>query len=622
MASSLFRFFFFVTLLCFVSCRPPNPPWRAQRPVLTGNTLHHAWDLDLKPWTRVRDLIIETIWGPPPKGPSAPSKQLSTTFPPPSKYGARYGREVVLRFRVSSAEEIEALLKASDTLFIDVWSATEEWVDLRIAKDVVPSFLDLLPRPLRQSLRQSYSPLMHDLARAVYDTYPSRDPQHTALLGGTSGSLLGEKSVKADREAFFQEYRPLSIIYPWMRLMVSLFPSYSDIIDVGFSHEGRAIKGLRLGNRFAHDDPGPRQTILISGGSHAREWISTSTVNYIAYSLMTRYGKFGGVTKLLDHFDVILVPTFNPDGYVFTWDHDRLWRKNRQSTALPFCHGVDLDRAFGFAWDGAASWDNPCSESYAGTEPFSAPEARALAEWARNETESGLTNFIAYLDLHSYSQQVLYPYSYSCHVYPPTLEDLEEVAMDIAKGFRLARGHHYGVSSACEGSSSINSVRRASHGVPLQPKLQAGGGSALDWFYHDLRVKYAYQIKLRDTGSYGFLLPKEKIVPTGQEGFNAVMALGKYLLGNHGIEKWDKIDWDAEMIYPLPASHRVNSSPYHVLPPIDENMPETYVEHGEEYEELYVPHDQDDEDDEDEENERQTVEFTRNLRPQKARRRR
>ena len=55
--------------------------------------------------------------------------------------------------------------------------------------------------------------------------------------------------------------------------------------------------------------------------------------------------------------------------------------------------------------------------------------------------------------------------------------------------------------------------------------------------HHDMNVRYAYQIKLRDTGGYGFLLPNNNILPTGKEIFNAVQYFGRYLLSNHGIER-------------------------------------------------------------------------------------
>lgn len=50
---------------------------------------------------------------------------------------ARYGEDMVLRFNISNAEEASALAEASDILFLDVWEFNEDWVDIRIAKDVV-----------------------------------------------------------------------------------------------------------------------------------------------------------------------------------------------------------------------------------------------------------------------------------------------------------------------------------------------------------------------------------------------------------------------------------------------------------------------------------------------------
>ncbi|GME40873.1 Zinc carboxypeptidase [Neofusicoccum parvum] len=497
---------------------------------------------DTRPsWRKLSDRVLHALWAPPqaptPAGqPPHDSNARGGRVSPPGKLLARYGEDMVLRFNVSTEYEAAKLAEAASTLFLDVWEFSENWVDIRLAKDVVPSLLGLLPA----SLQEAHAPLMrdHDLAQAIFDSYPATDPNSIPSREPFSHSV--RPAQNAQTNLFFRDYQPLSVIMPWLRLMESLFTTHTRLINIGISYEGRDIPALRVGVHPTNkdQDSGPRKTILVTGGSHAREWISVSTVNYLAYSLITSYGKSATTTALLEAFDWVFVPTLNPDGYVYTWETDRLWRKNRQMTSLRFCRGVDLDRSYDFHWDSESTRGNPCSESFAGDEPFEGVEAKRFADWARNETEQNNVNFVAFIDLHSYSEQVLYPYSYSCAAFPPTLEDLEEVALGLAKAIRVSKnGHSYKATSACEGNVAYTGKNKDQK--TYLPRIESGGGSALDWFYNEMSIKYSYQIKLRDTGSYGFLLPKQNIVPTGKEVLDAVYYLGHYMLGDIGLASED-----------------------------------------------------------------------------------
>jgi len=208
---------------------------------------------------------------------------------------------------------------------------------------------------------------------------------------------------------------------------------------------------------------------------------------------------------------------FGRHRYVYTWEHDRLWRKNRQPTSLAFCKGIDLDRAYPFHFDDSPqSSSNPCSDMFPGSYAFQAYESKAVADWATEYVKNG-SKILGLLDLHSYSQQILYPYSYSCRDIPPDLENLEELGIGLAKAIRVRYGEHYEVTSACEGTGFANFPGTT------------GSGSMIDYFYARLRVPYTFQVKLRDTGSYGFLLPKESIVPTGEEIFNLLKYFSQFV---------------------------------------------------------------------------------------------
>ena len=63
----------------------------------------------------------------------------------------------------------------------------------------------------------------------------------------------------------------------------------------------------------------------------------------------------------------------------------------------------------------------------------------------------------------------------------------------------------------------------------FSPPDPAAGGSE-DWTYGELGVKYSFSVELRDEGRYGFLLPPEQIIPTGEETFEGLKALVKAML--------------------------------------------------------------------------------------------
>ncbi|GBG28578.1 Carboxypeptidase A4 [Hondaea fermentalgiana] len=119
--------------------------------------------------------------------------------------------------------------------------------------------------------------------------------------------------------------------------------------------------------------------VLMIGGMHAREWISSASV----LCLMVRH--FERLAEILATSPVRLafLANLNPDGYAYTRTTQRSWRRTR--TPLPrggkFA-GIDLNRNFGVANE-TWGFGNPeafFSELYQGEYPFEALEARALRD--------------------------------------------------------------------------------------------------------------------------------------------------------------------------------------------------------------------------------------------------
>lgn len=145
----LYNTFSILFVLCFIlfaSASPAGSSDGYSYPQPTPAQRQFQSQKSSGPWKWLRDSIIKTIWGVPPvtNTPSYLDRLSSSDSPAPASLLARYGSDVVLRFTINDADEIKALAEASNILFLDVWASTDEWVDIRIAKDVVGFDIDYL----------------------------------------------------------------------------------------------------------------------------------------------------------------------------------------------------------------------------------------------------------------------------------------------------------------------------------------------------------------------------------------------------------------------------------------------------------------------------------------------
>ena len=65
------------------------------------------------------------------------------------------------------------------------------------------------------------------------------------------------------------------------------------------------------------------------------------------------------ISKILQKYEIHIMPLVNPDGYEYSWTTNRLWRKNRNPNIGSSCVGTDLNRNFGFKWLTGGSSTNP-----------------------------------------------------------------------------------------------------------------------------------------------------------------------------------------------------------------------------------------------------------------------
>ena len=294
---------------------------------------------------------------------------------------------------------------------------------------------------------------------------------------------------------WFADFKNLAAINAQLDMYVAAHPTTCKIVNSGTSIQGRTIRGIRISR---HPEGTVVPGFVFTATQHAREWAATMTAMWIVDRLVEGDGVDARATAILDSSEVFVFPVLNPDGYEYSWVTNRLWRKNRRQNSGG-SYGVDMNRNWGFGWGGVGASTNQNNETYRGTAAFSEPETRGFRDWVTPRT-----NIAASLDIHSYSELLLWPWGYTGTLCPDE-SSFANVGTAMHDAIQDVYGHDYLAG-------------------PVYSTIYPASGGICDWEYGTAK-QLSYTVEVRDLGTYGFIMPASEIIPNATENFAGIMAL-------------------------------------------------------------------------------------------------
>ncbi|CAD7080708.1 unnamed protein product [Hermetia illucens] len=274
---------------------------------------------------------------------------------------------------------------------------------------------------------------------------------------------------KRQSTGFFNNFHRYDAIVQYLQFLAAKYPDHAKFDSVAKTAGGRHLAVLRIApyRRVG------KKLVYIQGGSHAREWISISTVLYFVTELLENFNYYQNYLKGIE---IGVVPVLNPDGYEYTHTRDRLWRKNLNFPPGGYCRGVDLNRNFGFKWGYIGASRNPCSEVYSGRLPFSEAET----EWVRRYLVNNQYRTKLVIDVHSFGKYLFYPWGYQLGS-APTKATLHQIGQQVAKAIYKYRGTKYSVGTASQllykAAGGLDDYAYGALGVPLSYTFELPGSS-------------------------------------------------------------------------------------------------------------------------------------------------
>ena len=239
--------------------------------------------------------------------------------------------------------------------------------------------------------------------------------------------------------------------------------------SIGTSIEGRPIWMVKISDNPEINEGEP--AAYFDGLHHAREPLSMATNINFMFWLLENYTTNTSVQFLVDNRELYFVPVVNPDGYKYNETTNPngggLWRKNRKVSGGG-CIGVDLNRnySFEFAHDSSCASNNPCTNTYHGTAPFSEPETLAIRDFL------GLIQPKTGFSIHSTAGVYLMPYGYNTS--PPAFD----IYSEWASAFLDESDYAYGVTFQMLGYTSCGTTRDYFHSEGIYgwtPEIDGSG---------------------------------------------------------------------------------------------------------------------------------------------------
>jgi Zinc carboxypeptidase len=208
----------------------------------------------------------------------------------------------------------------------------------------------------------------------------------------------------------------------------------------------REIIALRLTANEESSGDGSKPAVFYSSTIHAREWITTEVNRRLLEWFIKGWREEKpGVVNILQTTELWFVLVQNPDGYQYTFDADRLWRKNLRDNdengEISVLDGVDNNRNFAEHWkfDDEGSASIITDQTYRGPSAASEPENDATVEVLdRADPEFHIT-------WHSFGNLLLYTFGFQVNT--PSADDPIYVAWSGTDHKPAVTGYNPGVGA-------------------------------------------------------------------------------------------------------------------------------------------------------------------------------